>query len=68
MPEDKKFEIKFAPGCFDNFDGTQEELDALIAELHSMVESGDLLKNSRPVTDEEAHEIFHEFGKRDQRQ
>jgi hypothetical protein len=26
-------EVRFAPGCFDHFDGTQEELDALIAEI-----------------------------------
>ena len=26
-------EVVFAPGCFDHFDGTQEELDALIAEI-----------------------------------
>jgi hypothetical protein len=29
----KPLEVKFAPGCFDHFDGTQEELDALIAEI-----------------------------------
>ena len=26
-------EVIFAPGCFDTFDGTQEELDALMAEI-----------------------------------
>lgn len=26
-------EVRFAPGCFDHFDGTQEELDALMAEI-----------------------------------
>lgn len=38
--------IEFAPGCFDNFDGTQEELDELIAEITSMVEDGSILENS----------------------
>ena len=34
MTDDKKsLEVKFAPGCFDHFDGTQEELDALMAEI-----------------------------------
>ena len=28
--------VQFAPGAFDDFDGTQEELDALIAELEEM--------------------------------
>jgi transcription antitermination factor NusG len=31
--------VKFAPGAFDDFDGTQEELDALKAELEEMFES-----------------------------
>ena len=31
--------VQFAPGAFDDFDGTQEELDALIAELEEMFES-----------------------------
>ena len=29
----KPIEVRFAPGCFDHFDGTQEELDALMAEI-----------------------------------
>jgi len=28
--------VQFAPGAFDDFDGSQEELDALIAELEEM--------------------------------
>jgi iron-sulfur cluster repair protein YtfE (RIC family) len=31
--------VQFAPGSFDDFDGTQEELDALVAELEQMFES-----------------------------
>jgi hypothetical protein len=30
--------IVFEPGCFDDFEGTQEELDELVAELQSMFE------------------------------
>lgn len=33
MSEEKKLKITFAPGCFDEFDGTQEELDEMIAEI-----------------------------------
>jgi len=34
MTDSKKpLEVKFAPGCFDHFDGTQEELDALMEEI-----------------------------------
>ena len=28
-----KTKISFAPGCFDNFEGTQEELDEVINEI-----------------------------------
>lgn len=36
MTEKKSLKIEFAPGCFDRFEGTQEELDALIAEVQNM--------------------------------
>lgn len=42
-------EIVFAPGCFDSFEGTQEELDALVAEIQGMAESGELFEKSTPV-------------------
>lgn len=47
--EKKKIEIIFAPGCFDNFEGTQEELDAMIQQIKDMAESGELFENSAPV-------------------
>ena len=38
---DKKEPIKvvFEPGCFDQFDGTQEELDDFVKEITSMFEN-----------------------------
>jgi len=45
----KKIEIVFAPGCFDNFDGTQEELDEMIQQIKDMVESGEIFEKSTPV-------------------
>jgi len=47
----KKIKIEFAPGAFDQFDGTQEELDALVAELERMAESGELEENSVALDD-----------------
>jgi hypothetical protein len=47
----KKMKITFAPGAFDTFDGTQEELDALVAELERMAESGELEENSVALED-----------------
>lgn len=40
MSENKPpLKIEFAPGCFDHFEGTQEELDALISEITTMFET-----------------------------
>ena len=36
--KDKELKVVFAPGSFDHFDGTQEELDELMAEIKSMFE------------------------------
>ena len=50
MTEEKKpLKIEFAPGCFDNFDGTQEELDDLVAEITRLVESGELMDEALDV-------------------
>jgi hypothetical protein len=43
---EKKPEIVFAPGCFDHFEGSQEELDALIAEITELVNSGEIFEKS----------------------
>ena len=37
-----KPQVKFLPGCFDQFEGTQEELDQIMAEILRMAESGEL--------------------------
>lgn len=35
---DQPLKVQFAPGCFDEFEGTQAELDLLMADIHSMFE------------------------------
>jgi hypothetical protein len=47
--EKKPIKIVFAEGCFDDFEGTQEELDELIAQLTTMAEDGSLLEKSVAV-------------------
>ena len=37
MNNDNNFKIEFAPGAFDSFEGTQEELDEIVAEIQRMV-------------------------------
>jgi len=41
--------LVFAPGCFDNFEGTQEELDALVKEIEEGVADGSFLADSVSV-------------------
>lgn len=45
----KKIEIRFAPGCFDNFTGSQDELDELMAEIQKMADTGELFEQSQPL-------------------
>ena len=47
----KKIEIVFAPGCFDHFEGTQEELQELIEQIQAMADSGELFEQSFDVQD-----------------
>jgi hypothetical protein len=49
MTDKDKPELVFAPGCFDSFEGTQEELDELVTEIKRMFESGEAMENSKPV-------------------
>lgn len=68
MTDEKKTpEIVFAPGCFDNFEGTQEELDEMIVEIQRLVESGELFERSQPVSlddldDEDLEAIAEQLG------
>lgn len=61
MSEEKKMKIVFAEGCFDHFEGTQEELDEMIAMIQNAVESGEILDMSHELTDEEFDELPDEI-------
>ena len=41
--------VVFAPGCFDGFEGTQEELQELVAEIRQMAENGTIMDNAVPL-------------------
>ena len=58
--ENKKLKVVFAPGAFDSFEGTQEELDELLAEITGMVESGEFETKSRLLTEEDFEEMDDE--------
>jgi hypothetical protein len=53
---EKKPELVFMPGCFDNFEGTQEELAELIGEITAMFESGEMEANAVAVDFDELFE------------
>ena len=58
MTDPKK--IEFAPGCFDDFDGTQEELEQLMNQLQTMFENmttDELQARSRTVSMEDLDEL-----------
>lgn len=61
MTKKKKPELIFAPGCFDNFEGSQEDLDELLAEIQRMVDTGEIFEKSRPLTDESFDELDEEI-------
>jgi hypothetical protein len=57
--EEKKIKVEFAPGAFDSFEGTQEELDALqkeIIETFSNMSQEELKEQSRKVDVEDLME------------
>lgn len=61
MTEEKKpLKIVFEPGCFDDFEGTQEELNELMEAIQKQIESGDFLENSRELDEEYLEELMEE--------
>ena len=54
---DKKLTVVYAPGCFDNFDGTEEELQELMEEIQRQIESGEFFDNMEPLTLEDIAEM-----------
>ena len=52
-----ELKVVFAEGCFDDFDGSQDELAEMIAEIHKMAKDGTIMDDARPLTDEEIQEL-----------
>ena len=61
-----ELKVVFAEGCFDDFDGSQDELAEMIAEIHRMAKDGTIMDGARPLTDEEIQELAN--TKREPRQ
>ena len=65
----KELKIEFAPGCFDSFEGTQEELNGLINEIKRMFESGEAQALARPLDldelDDDDLELLEKFAEQE---
>jgi hypothetical protein len=44
----KNFKIEFAPDAFENFEGTQEELDEFIKKLTQWLKESDIYEDDEP--------------------
>jgi hypothetical protein len=64
MTEEKKITVEFAPGAFDSFEGTQEELDELIAEITRMAQSGELMEKGTSIDFDELMEEDPEYAEK----
>lgn len=60
-----KIKVEFVPGCFDDWSGTQEELDEFVREIQRMAETGELEAMSESLAVEHwdllPEEIKHEL-------
>jgi hypothetical protein len=54
---EREIKIVFQPGCFDNFEGSQEELDSLVKEIQDMVADGSLFENSKILTEDDLDDL-----------
>ena len=62
--EDGKVEIEFAPRCFDSFEGTQEELDKMIADIQHMFESGEMEERATIIDLDDLVEVDPEMAEK----
>ena len=60
MTEKKPLKVVFDPGCFNNFEGTQAELDEFVKQIQEFAESGLLFENSVELTDEDIEDLDEE--------
>jgi hypothetical protein len=61
-PDDNPDELKivFAPGCFDAFNGTPEELAEIVATIHQQfagLKPGEIPPGAQPMTDADYEEM-----------
>ena len=69
MTTDKKpYKVEFAEGCFDEFDGTPEELASLLAAISETLQDETIFNDARRLTLEEEEELDEIIKNRKPRQ
>ena len=63
-----KLKVIFAEGCFDDFDGTQEELADFIAEIQNMANNGTLMNGAVELKEDESEALHNLLKSREIRQ
>jgi len=63
-----KLEVVFAKGCFDDFDGTQEELAEFIADIQNMANNGTLMHGAVELREDESEALHNLLKSREIRQ
>jgi len=63
-----KLKVVFAEGCFDDFDGSPDELAEMIAEIHRMAADGTIMDGAVPLDDDQIEELNEAKSRREQRQ
>jgi hypothetical protein len=63
-----KLKVIFAEGCFDDFDGTQEELAEFIADIQNMANNGTLMDGAVQLKEDESEALHNLLKSREIRQ
>ena len=63
-----KLKVIFAEGCFDDFDGTQEELAEFIADIQNMANNGTLMDGAVQLREDESEALHNLLKSREIRQ
>ncbi len=64
----EKLKLVFAEGCFDDFNGTEEELAEMLADIHQMIADGTIMDNAIPLDPEEEERFVEAMTKKVPRQ
>lgn len=59
--------VVFEPGCFDDIDLSATDIAELVAEIHRLNETGELMSKAQPLTEEDEELLEKILDKRKER-